>query len=34
MEVIKWFAFFLLVLILIVIAIYWLTDRPFPMPRF
>lgn len=34
MEVLKWFALFLLSLLLIVLAIFWVTGRQFPWPQF
>ncbi len=34
MEVLKWFALFLLSLLLIVLAIFWVTGRQFPWPTF
>lgn len=34
MEVLRWMFFFLLALVLIVFAIFWLQGRPLPLPRF
>ena len=34
MEVLRWFGFFLLALILIVFAIFWVQGRPLPIPHF
>lgn len=34
MEVLRWFLFFLLALILIVFAIFWVQGKPLPLPNF
>ncbi len=34
MEVLRWFLFFLLALILIVFAILWIQGKQLPLPRF
>jgi hypothetical protein len=33
-EVLRWFALFMLSLLAIVLAMYWLTGQSFPWPRF
>jgi hypothetical protein len=33
-EVLKWFAVFVIALLLIVAGLFWLMDRPLPIPQF
>ena len=34
MEVLRWVLFFLVALLLVVYAIFWLAGRPMPVPNF
>lgn len=34
MEVLRWVLFFLVALLLVVYAIFWLAGRPMPVPSF
>jgi hypothetical protein len=33
-EVLRWFAVFVLALLLMVAGLFWLMDRPLPIPNF
>ena len=34
MEVLRWFIFFVIALLLIVAGIFWVLGRPLPLPNF
>jgi hypothetical protein len=34
MEVLRWFAFFVIAILLIVAGLFWLMGRPLPIPNF
>ena len=34
MEVLRWFLFFVIAMLLMVAAIFWVLDRPLPLPSF
>jgi hypothetical protein len=34
MEVLRWFIFFIIAMLLLVAAIFWVLGRPLPLPSF